>query len=86
MKSYRQNLAIWIDEKISENTDNKILSILMDVKSQIKLMEKEEESMVNKSYDKGYMDGADKRGRQSNYYRTSYKINDTLRDLIRKNS
>lgn len=48
-------------------------------------MEKEEESMVNRTYDRGYIDGADKRSRQSNYYQTVYKINDALKNLIRKN-
>lgn len=84
MKSYRQKLAIWVNEKISETTDKQVLEILNEIKTQIKHMEKEEESMVNRSYDRGYIDGADKRGRQPNYYQTSYKVNDALKNLIGK--
>jgi hypothetical protein len=83
MKSYRQKLAIWVNKKILETTDKQVLEILNEVKIQIKNMEREEEDMVNRTYDRGYMDGAEKRNRQSNYYKTFYKINDALKDLLK---
>ena len=84
MKSYRQKLAIWVDEKISQTENTEVLSVLNDVKKQIKGMETEEEYMVNKSYDKGYTDASQNRGRSSNYYRTLYKITDYLKRSVSK--
>jgi len=84
MKSYRQKLAIWVDEKINQTDNLEVLSILDDVKKQIKGMETEEEFMVNKSYDKGYTDAAQNRGRSPNYYKTLYKITDYLKSTIKK--
>jgi hypothetical protein len=84
MKSYRQKLAIWIDEKINQTDNLEVLSILNDVKKQIKGMETEEEYMVNKSYDKGYTDADQNRGRTSNYYKTLYKMTDYLKSTIKK--
>ena len=84
MKSYRQKLAIWVDNKINQTSNPEVLSVLNDVKKQIKKMETEEEYMVNKSYDKGYTDAAQNRGRTSNYYKTLYKMTDYLKSTIKK--
>ena len=83
MKSYRQKLAIWIDEKIENEVDQFKIDLLKEIKTQIKLMEKDEEYMVNRSYETGYIDGVKNSGRDSNFYVTTYKVHDILKNMIK---
>lgn len=84
MKSYRQKLNIWIDEKIENEVDQFKIDLLREIKDQIKSMEKDEEYMVNRSYETGYIDGAKNSGRDSNFYKTTYKTHDILKNMIKK--
>ena len=42
MKTYRQKLSKWIDNKIDSNVTDEVINILEEVKLKIKEMEKEE--------------------------------------------
>jgi hypothetical protein len=83
MKSYRQTLSKWVNERIVGENNSEIVNVLNEVKEQIKLMEKYEENMVNRSYESGYIDSIKKIGRVSNYYRKTYKTHDILKKLIK---
>lgn len=83
MKSYRQKLSMLIDERITNETDPNKIELLNEIKDEIKSMEKEEESMVNRSYESGYIDGIKNNGRESNFYKKTYKTHDILKSMIK---
>jgi hypothetical protein len=83
MKTYRQKLAKWVDNKINSVENDEVINILEEVKLKIKEMEKEEEHMVNATYDKGFNDCKNKKGRSSDHYKQTYKTHDTLKSMIK---
>lgn len=83
MKTYRQKLAKWVDNKINSVENDEVINILEEVKLKIKEMEKEEEHMVNATYDKGFNDCKNNKGRSSNHYKQTYKTHDTLKSMIK---
>lgn len=85
MKTYRQELKIWLDNKKNNVQNEEVINFIEDLQKHIKSMEKTEENMVNKSYVKGYYDSESKRGIMSNYYRQSYKQHDFLKEMLSKN-
>lgn len=84
MKTYRQQLKIWLDNKKEIVQSDEIIDFINELQLQIKSMEKTEEHMVNRSYIKGYHDSESKRGVLSNYYRQSYKQHDVLKEMLSK--
>lgn len=82
MKSYRQKLNIWIDEKIDNEVDQFKIDLLKEIKMTIKSMEDYEQDMVNRSYEAGYIDGVKNNGRLSNYYKEKYKLHDILKNML----
>lgn len=84
MKTYRQQLKIWLDNKKEIVQSDEIIDFINELQLQIKSMEKTEEHMVNRSYIKGYHDSESKRGIMSNYYRQSYKQHDVLKEMLSK--
>ena len=84
MKTYRQQLKIWLDNKKDNVQSDEIIDFINELQLQIKSMEKTEEHMVNRSYIKGYHDSESKRGIMSNYYRQSYKQHDVLKEMLSK--
>ena len=85
MKTYRQNLNIWLEEKKNNTSNDEIKEILSEIQKHIKNVEKEEENMVNTAYDNGYYDKDLKRGKKGNYYQQTYKTHDKLRQLVNLN-
>jgi len=84
MKTYRQELKIWLDNKKDNVQSDEIIDFINELQKQIKSMEPLEEHMVNRSYIKGYHDSESKRGVISNYYRQSYKQHDVLKEMLSK--
>lgn len=84
MKTYRQELKIWLDNKKDNVQSDEIIDFINELQKQIKSMEPLEEHMVNRSYIKGYHDSESKRGVLSNYYRQSYKQHDVLKEMLSK--
>ena len=84
MKTYRQELKIWMDNKKDNVQSDEIIDFINELQKQIKSMEPLEEHMVNRSYIKGYHDSESKRGVLSNYYRQSYKQHDVLKEMLSK--
>jgi hypothetical protein len=84
MKSYRQKLNSWLDEKLLQETNQEIIKILTEVKIHVKSMESDEKDMVNRSYDKGYNDCYNKKNRKSNYYDRAFKVTDFLKKIVNK--
>ena len=85
MKTYRQNLNIWLEEKKNNTSNDEVKEILSEIQTHIKNVEKEEENMVNAAYDNGYYDKDLKRGKKGNYYQQTYKTHDKLRQLVNLN-
>ena len=54
MKTYRQNLNIWLEEKKKNTSNDEVKEILSEIQKHIKNVEREEENMVNIAYDAGY--------------------------------
>ena len=84
MKTYRQELKIWLDNKKDNVQSDEIIDFINELQKQIKSMEPLEEHMVNRSYIKGYHDSESKKGVISNYYRQSYKQHDVLKEMLSK--
>ncbi len=82
MKTFRQNLNIWLEEK-KKTTDNlEIIEVLEEVQKHIKSKEKEEEFMVNRAYQKGYNDKEMNMGYKPSFYSDTYKVHERLKKLI----
>jgi hypothetical protein len=82
MKSYRQQLANWVEEKKKTIQDVKQLELVNELQLKIKEMEDIEKWMVNRAYEKGYDDKELVRGRVGNYYGETYKLHDILKSLL----
>ena len=85
MKTYRQNLNIWLEEKKNLSDNNEVKNILEEVQKHIKNVEKEEERMVNNAYDSGYYDKELSKGKKGNYYQLNFKLHDKLKRMINLN-
>lgn len=84
MKTFRQNLNIWLEEKKNMTNNDEVIKALEEVQKHIKSKEKEEEFMVNNSYQKGYSDRELNRYRPS-FYSDTYKMHDHLKGMLKKN-
>ena len=84
MKTFRQNLNIWLEEKKNNNQNDEVKNILDDVQKYIKSREKEEEMMVNDAYETGYNDKESQKGFKSAYYKQRYKLHDFLKNMLPK--
>jgi hypothetical protein len=85
MKTYRQNLNIWLEEKKNSSDNNEVKNILEEVQKHIKNIEKEEENMVNNAYESGYYDKELNRVKKGNYYQQNFKMHDKLKQLLNLN-
>jgi hypothetical protein len=85
MKTFRQNLHIWLEEQKNTSNNDEVIEMLTNVQKHIKNVEKEEEMMVNNAYDSGYYDNELKRGKKSNYYQLNFKLHDKLKKMINLN-
>jgi|688.fasta_scaffold40668_3 hypothetical protein len=85
MKTFRQKLNIWLEEKKDLYDNKEIIDILEEVQKHIKSQEDLEEHMVNKSYEDGYRDKEMNRGFKSAYYKETYKMHDFLKRLTKSN-
>ena len=85
MKTYRQNLNIWLEEKKNYTSNDEVKEVLSEIQKHIKNIEKEEENMVNIAYDSGYYDKELKRTKKGNYYQQSYKLHDILKQYVKLN-
>ena len=85
MKTYRQQLKIWLDNKKEINQSDKVIDFINELQLQIKDMEQIEEDMVNHSYIKGFHDSENKRGYNGNHYKTTYKQHDVLKGMLKHN-
>ena len=83
MKTYRQNLNIWLEEQKNESDNPEVKIVLEQIQSYIKNLEKEEENMVNAAYDRGYFDKELKNTKKGNYYQQTYKLHDKLKKMIK---
>lgn len=84
MKTYRQNLNLWLEEKKKNTSNDEVNNVLDEVQKYIKSKEKEEELMVNDAYENGYNDKESQKGFKSGYYKQKYKLHDFLRNMLSK--
>lgn len=85
MKTFRQNLNVWLEEKKNDNNhSDDVKNILDEVQKYIKSKEKEEELMVNNAYETGYYDKESQRGFKSGYYKQKYKLHDFIKNMLSK--
>ena len=85
MKTFRQNLNKWLEEKKNHVTNQETKEILDEVQKYIKSKETEEENMVNSSYHNGYYDRELNKGFRNSYYKDMYKTHDFLKKLTKTN-
>jgi hypothetical protein len=85
MKTYRQNLNLWLEEKKNSSKNDEVKYVLEEVQKYIKSKEKEEELMVNDAYETGYNDKESQKGFKSAYYKQRYKLHDKLKELLKLN-
>lgn len=85
MKTFRQKLNVWLEEKKNLYENKEIVDILEEVQKHIKSQEDIEEYMVNKSYEDGYRDKEINRGFKTSYYKETYKTHDLLKRLTKSN-
>lgn len=84
MKTYRQNLNLWLEEKKKNTSNDEVKNVLDEVQKYIKSKEKEEELMVNDAYENGYNDKESQKGFKSGYYKQKYKLHDFLKNMLSK--
>ena len=84
MKTYSQNLNIWLEEKKKNSSNDEVKNVLDEVQKYIKSKEKEEELMVNDAYENGYNDKESQKGFKSGYYKQKYKLHDFLKNMLSK--
>jgi hypothetical protein len=85
MKTFRQNLHIWLEEQKNTSNNDEVIEMLTNVQKHIKKNEKEEEQLVNNSYETGYYDKELNRGKKGNYYQQNFKMHDKLKQLLNLN-
>lgn len=83
MKTFRQKLNVWLEQKKDETSNNEVIELLKEVQKHIKKQESEEVYMVNKAYEDGYRDKELSRGFKSSYYNETYKTHDFLKRLTK---
>lgn len=81
MKTFRQNLNNWLEEKKKETTNQESINLLEEVQTYIKSKETEEEYTINRSYRDGYYDCEFNKGIKGSYYKDVYKKHDYLKKL-----
>jgi hypothetical protein len=84
MKTFRQNLHIWLEEQKDLSQNGEIKEVFDNIQKYIKSKEKDEEHMVNASYQKGYYDGEMKRGFKPEHYKQTYKIHELFKNILKK--
>jgi hypothetical protein len=85
MKTFRQNLHIWLEEKKNTSNNDEVIEMLTNVQKHIKKNEKEEERLVNTAYESGYYDKELNRVKKGNYYQQNFKMHDKLKQLLNLN-
>ena len=85
MKTFRQNLNVWLEEKKNTTDNQESKDLLEEVQKYIKSKETDEEHMVNSSYRNGYYDRELNKGLKSAYYKEMYKTQDLLKRLTKSN-
>jgi hypothetical protein len=85
MKTFRQNLHIWLEEQKSTSNNDEVIEMLTNVQKHIKKNEKEEEHLVNDAYESGYYDKELNRVKKGNYYQQNFKMHDKLKQLLNLN-
>lgn len=85
MKTYRQNLNIWLEEKKKNTSNDEVKEMISEIQTHIKNVEKEEEMMVNNAYETGYYDKESNKHKKGNYYQQNYKLHDKLKELLKLN-
>lgn len=85
MKTFRQQLNNWLEEKKKQAESEESKVLLDEVQKYIKSKEKEEEEMVNSSYHNGYYDRELNKGFRWSYYKDMYKTHDFLKSLTKIN-
>jgi hypothetical protein len=85
MKTFRQNLHIWLEEQKNTSNNDEVIEMLTNVQKHIKKNEKEEEHLVNTAYESGYYDKELNRVKKGNYYQQNFKMHDKLKQLLNLN-
>jgi hypothetical protein len=85
MKTFRQELRNWLKEKKGNETNPDVLLLLEEIIDKTNTLEKHEENIINRAYQRGHMDAERNKNPKGNYYREEHKINSTFRERIRKN-
>jgi|APGre2960657373_1045057.scaffolds.fasta_scaffold172360_1 hypothetical protein len=85
MKTFRQNLHIWLEEQKNTSNNDEVIEMLTNVQKHIKKNEKEEEHLVNAAYESGYYDKELNRVKKGNYYQQNFKMHDKLKQLLNLN-
>ena len=85
MKTFRQNLHIWLEEQKNLSNNDDVIEMLNNVQKHIKSNEKEEEQLVNTAYETGYYDCELKKGYRHGYYKNTYKVHDYIKNLLNLN-
>jgi len=84
MKTFRQNLHIWLEDKKNSQVNDEVKNILEEVQKYIKSKEKDEEHMVNNSYRKGYYDREVNKSFNGGYYQQTYKAHDYFKNILKQ--
>lgn len=85
MKTFRQNLHIWLEEQKNLSNNDEVKDMLTNVQKHIKSNENEEERLVNTAYETGYYDSELKKGYRHGYYKNTYKVHDYIKNLLNLN-
>lgn len=74
MKTFRQELQKWLDEKKTSVKDKEQLNLINEIRDKVEELEQLEKHTINSAYDRGYSDKNLNKGFVNNYYANTYKL------------
>jgi hypothetical protein len=82
MKTFKQELNKWLENRDTETIEENVKTFIGELKDKINEIESIERYTINGAYDTGYHDKLNNRGMRSNYYSSTYALDDQLKKIM----
>lgn len=82
MKTFKQELNKWLENKDVETIEESVKIFIGELKDKINEIESIERYTINGAYDIGYHDKLNNKGMRSNYYSTTYMLDEQLKKIM----
>jgi hypothetical protein len=82
MKTFKQELNKWLENKHTEVVEENVKTFIYELKNKINEIENIEKYTVNGAYDIGYHDKLNNKGMRSDYYSSTYMLDEQLKKIM----